>query len=301
MGYAEGLVPTQEALLDELGLGEAELIETSPGLAEQLVRWLTNPVLASLLLSVGMLALIADLASGGIGLGVVVGIGLLGAFFWGHMLAGLAGWEDAALVVLGLALIAVEFFVIPGFGVAGILGLASLLGGAFLAMLNRDWDFVTTADIVRVGLSLTLVFLSVVAGTAIVLTALSRSGSRSGLVLQARVGATTPVTERARGGWMRLFRGGPPPGKDERRGARRAGGAAPPPEPPAGSEDPRGIGPSLLGATGIALSDLRPSGIADIDGRRVDVVTSGEYLPRGEAIEVMSDEGYRRVVRRRSQ
>ena len=57
---------------------------------------------------------------------------------------------------------------------------------------------------------------------------------------------------------------------------------------------------SLLAATGTALTDLRPSGIAEIEGRRVDVVTSGEYLPRGETIEVISDEGYRRVVRRRS-
>ncbi|MDF3016661.1 MAG: hypothetical protein K0R44_1886 [Thermomicrobiales bacterium] len=48
----------------------------------------------------------------------------------------------------------------------------------------------------------------------------------------------------------------------------------------------------------MALSDLRPSGIASIDGERVDVVTEGEHIPEGEPIEVVNDEGHRRVVRR---
>lgn len=300
VGYADGVVATQAALLDELGLSAAEQIETSPSLAEGLVRLLTNPILASLLLTVGVLALIADLASGGIGVGVVVGVGLLGVFFWGHMVAGLAGWEDAALVALGLALIAVEFFVIPGFGIAGVLGLASLLGGAFLAMIYRNWDFVTTADLVRAAFSVSATFLVVVAGTAVVLTALSRGHGRSGLVLQARLGVGAPVTERGQGGWMRWFDGGARLDHGGVAGDRRmatteatSGAAVPAVEEP-------GRGGSLRGATGVALSDLRPSGIAEIDGRRFDVVTSGEFLPRGEPVEVTSDEGYRRVVRRRS-
>ena len=57
--------------------------------------------------------------------------------------------------------------------------------------------------------------------------------------------------------------------------------------------------PSLLGATGVALSDLRPGGFARIRDARVDVITRGEYIPAGEPIEVVADEGYRRVVRRR--
>jgi len=55
----------------------------------------------------------------------------------------------------------------------------------------------------------------------------------------------------------------------------------------------------LLGAVGFALTDLRPSGAAEIDGQRVDVVAEGGYLTAGTAIEVVIDEGYRRVVRAR--
>lgn len=54
----------------------------------------------------------------------------------------------------------------------------------------------------------------------------------------------------------------------------------------------------LDGHDGIALSYLRPAGIAEIDGHRVDVVTEGEYIAAGDRIEVLSDDGYRRVVRR---
>ena len=55
---------------------------------------------------------------------------------------------------------------------------------------------------------------------------------------------------------------------------------------------------SLTGEIGLALSDLRPSGTASFDQRTVDVVTRGEYLYAGDAIIVLKDEGYRRVVRR---
>jgi membrane-bound serine protease (ClpP class) len=55
---------------------------------------------------------------------------------------------------------------------------------------------------------------------------------------------------------------------------------------------------SLRGATGVAISALRPGGVAEIDGERVDVVSQGDYITAGEPIEVVADEGYRRVVRR---
>jgi membrane-bound serine protease (ClpP class) len=48
----------------------------------------------------------------------------------------------------------------------------------------------------------------------------------------------------------------------------------------------------------VAQSDLRPSGIADIGGQRVDVVSDGDFIVAGQPIEVVLDEGYRRVVRR---
>ena len=53
----------------------------------------------------------------------------------------------------------------------------------------------------------------------------------------------------------------------------------------------------MVGARGIALTDLRPSGVAHIDNHRVDVVTEGDFIEEGRAIEVIADEEYRRVVK----
>lgn len=55
--------------------------------------------------------------------------------------------------------------------------------------------------------------------------------------------------------------------------------------------------PELLQQTGTALTNLRPSGTAVINGRRVDVVTEGAMVPRGSSIRVIGVEGMRVVVR----
>jgi membrane-bound serine protease (ClpP class) len=292
-GYADGVVANLDALLVELGLDDRDRVDAGLTLAEQVVRIVTNPLVASLLLIVGLLLLVGDLLSGGVGVGVAVGAALLGLFFWGHMLAGLAGWEDIALVVLGVVLIAVEVFVVPGFGVPGILGLISLAAGTFMAMIYREFDFVTNDDLLRaaltVGISLTLTVIGLIAIVALV----ARTGPPSGLVLSSRLGVAEPVTRRSQGGWLRWFGDGSSTAADTAPGhtATSSTGTS-----STGTSHDRTIA-TLVGARGVALSDLRPSGVADIDGRRVDVVTSGEYLRRGDRLEVIVDEGWRRVVR----
>ncbi|MGD9999493.1 MAG: nodulation protein NfeD [Ilumatobacteraceae bacterium] len=284
-GYAEGTVANRDALLSELGLDDNELVVVQLSFAEQLVRFLTNPIVAGLLLLGGFLLLIGDFMSGGLGITAVAGVLLLGVFFWGHLLAGLAGWEDVALMLVGIALLAIEMFVVPGFGVAGILGLISLGAGAFLAMIYRDFDFVTNDALWRAGLTVAFTLLAVVAGAVLLIAMVSRRGAPSGLVLASRLGSDTAVTERTSRGWAGWFG---VHDRLERDDDTRAAALDAPSEP------------SLLGATGTASSDLRPGGIVDIDGRRVDAITSGEFIPAGEPIEVVRDDRYRRVVRRRT-
>ncbi|MGH2552021.1 MAG: NfeD family protein, partial [Thermomicrobiales bacterium] len=132
-GYADGVAETREELLAATGLADAPVIETSLSLAERATRVITDPLIAGLLLTVGLILIVADFFVDGLGIMAIVGVLAIATFLWGHLVAGLAGWEDVTLVVLGIALIAVEIFVIPGFGVAGILGLLSLFGGIFLA------------------------------------------------------------------------------------------------------------------------------------------------------------------------
>lgn len=284
-GYADGVASSRAEVLAAEGLAGAPIEETSPSLAEDVVRFITNPIISSLLIIAGLLLIIGDFFVEGLGIAAVAGAAMLAVFFWGHMLAGLAGWEDVALVVLGLALIGVELFVIPGFGVPGILGIAALLGGLFLAMLGRDIRTPQATE--QAGLTVGAVFVALVIAFFAAIAFIPRSRGLGRLVLQTNVGSEMPMAARKPSGWLRWFGGG--------------GSLALPAHHPVAPNPPQAppTAQSLTGATGVALSDLRPSGVADIGGQRIDVVTAGDYIRSGEAIEVMADEGYRRVVRRR--
>ena len=277
-GYTDGIVEDRQRLLQVTGLSDAALQETSPSLAEQAVRFLTNPIVTSLVLAAGFLLIVTDLFSGSFGVSGTAGIGLLAVFFWGHMLAGLAGWEGVVLVLLGLVLLGLEVLVIPGFGVAGILGLAALAAGLFLSLIGGE--IVTDDDLVRAGATVGAALVLGLGGGLLLLGLLSRTVGYQGLVLRARLGAPDA------------------PRRSERRNGQRTGDALT--EGSALREARRAptVPTSLLGARGVALSDLRPGGFARIGDDRVDVVTRGDYVDAGEPIEVIGDEGYRRVVRR---
>ncbi len=281
VGYADGVVSTRSELLSATGLAGAAIVEVSPGLAEKLVRFLTDPVVASLVIILAMLLLIGDFLTEGLGLPAAAGAALLALFFWGHLLAGLTGWEDIALVLLGLVLIAVEVLILPGFGIAGILGLLALFSGFVLAMLSRT---IRTPEQTEQALKAAgFAFLGVVVGIALLLVFLPHSRLFGKLVLDAHVGGESSTRQHRaprRGRWFRP-RTMPATGP-----TAPAPPAAPPPQ-------------SLTGVEGIAVSDLRPSGVAEVNGRRIDVITEGVFLPAGTPIVVIRDEGYRRVVRRR--
>lgn len=202
-GYSDGVAANRAEVLAAAGLANAPLIETEPSLAERLVRFITDPAIASLLIIVGVLVLIADLFVEGFGLGGVAGLGLLALFFWGHFLAGLTGWEDLALVVIGLVLIAIEIIVVPGFGVPGVLGLAAVLGGLFLAMLGREVQ--TPEGIEQAGVTILVSLIAIVLGLVGILTLLSRGRGSSRLVLQSAVGGGEVGPRQAAALWLTWF------------------------------------------------------------------------------------------------
>lgn len=245
-----------------------------------LVRVVTNPVVAALVVTLALLLLIADLASGGIGIASAIAALAFALFFWAHLLAGLAGGGEVALVVVGLALIVFELLVVPGFGLPGLLGLAAVLGGLFMAQVG---DAATAAQVQRAAIGVGATLVAVLVGLVVMVRALIRFGAPNALVLEASLGGGEPITERATGGWVRWF-GGEDLVLDGSSRSSRQGW----------DDDP----PFLGGRRGITRSALRPSGVAEIDGQRVDVITSGEFIPAGEPIEVIDDTPYRRVVRR---
>ena len=296
-GYADGVAATRAEALAMAGLAGAPVVEVEPRLAEQAVRFVTDPVLSSLLIIAALLLIIGDFFVEGFGLAGAAGIALFGLFFWGHLLAGLAGWEDVALVAVGLVLIAVELLVIPGFGVAGILGLLALGGGLVLALLGREIQ--TPEMLTRAALTVAISLLIVVAGIVALFALLPRGRRLNALMLQPAGEAAASRSAAPSWGWLRWF------GEAVTRPASdRDLPARPVPQvrhmlipSDATSGDPP-TGETMVGATGVALTDLRPSGVAEMAGHRVDVVSAGDYIPAGTLVSVIADERYRRVVQR---
>ena len=252
---AEFRADTMAEVLKQLGLAGAEVRRASPNWAENFVRFLTHPVVSSLLMTIGILGIILEIRTPGFGVPGVLGIGSLALFFWGHWLVQLAGWEEILLVVSGVVLLAAEIFVIPGFGVAGVLGIAALLSGPesephrrrrdvgfhtqsrrssyFFSAARSDWKSWCCCAFYR------------------------DCRSASGLILE------TGACRRVRAMLRR-------PRRDRQlAGQRRHNG-----------------------------SPLRPSGIADVEGERVDVVSDGEFIEAGAEIVVSRVDGNRIVVRR---
>jgi membrane-bound serine protease (ClpP class) len=244
---------TLEAVLQELGLAGADVRRVSENWAETLVRFLTHPVLSSLLMTVGILGIIIELRTPGFGVPGVLGIASLGLFFWGHWLVRLAGWEELLLVGAGLLLLAVEIFVTPGFGLPGILGIAAVVAGLSLSLVGTG---ASGEIILRAAGQVVVSLVVAVAGAVVALRFLPRLPVARQLVLQTDLGADVGFASA-------------PPG------------------------DPR-----WLGKQGRAATPLRTAGIADLDGERVDVVSDGEFIERGEPIEVIRVDGNRIVVRR---
>jgi len=240
-------------VLKQFDLAGAEVRRASPNWAENLVRFLTHPIVSSLLITIGMLGIILEIRTPGFGLPGGLGVASLALFFWGHWLVQLAGWEELLLVGSGLVLLVLEIFVIPGFGLAGVLGIGALLAGLSLSLIGggATWEFILKAA-GRVVFSL---LLALVASLA-VLRFLPRLPFGRRLILE---------TELLAG----------------------AGGSSAP-------ESDK----SWLGKSGTAISPLRPAGIAEIGGERVDVVSDGELIEPGVPVVVTRVDGNRIVVRR---
>ena len=126
---AEFTADTLEGALDAAGLPDAEVRPATQTWAETLVRFLTNPIVSSLLMTIGMLGILVEIRTPGFAVPGTIGLLSLGLFFWGQWLVQLAGWEELLLVAAGVLLVGLEVFVIPGFGVAGIAGIVALVAG----------------------------------------------------------------------------------------------------------------------------------------------------------------------------
>lgn len=115
--------------------------------SERLARFLTDHYVSSLLMAFGFLGLFIEFRTPSFGLFGTIGLVCLGLFFWGHLFAKLAGWEVLILFLAGIVLLLIEIFVIPGFGIVGIMGTLFILTSLVLSMAEGRFKFLTWQNI----------------------------------------------------------------------------------------------------------------------------------------------------------
>lgn len=136
------------AVLKHYQLEDANILRQTTNWSEVVVRWLTYPVVASLLMSLGFLGLIFEIQSPGWGIGGTLGLICLGLFFGSHLLVHLADWSEVMLFVLGIILVILDLFFVAGFGVLGIPGIGLMMVSLFLSLMGRTelWTLSTISD-----------------------------------------------------------------------------------------------------------------------------------------------------------
>jgi membrane-bound serine protease (ClpP class) len=141
-GFCEGTAETIDEVLQQVGIADYELFEFEPTFIEKIIGFLVHPMVSGLLIMAIVGGIYFEMQSPGIGfpLGIAILAALL--YFMPLYLEGLAEHWEIALFIVGLILIAVEIFVIPGFGVAGALGIVFVFVGLVLSLIdNVNFDF----------------------------------------------------------------------------------------------------------------------------------------------------------------
>nr|WP_286197442.1 nodulation protein NfeD [Bacillus sp. ISL-34] len=156
-GYSEGTVSGKAELYSILGVEDADIRSTEESFPEKLARFLTNPIVVPILLTIAGIGIVMELFSPGFGIPGVIGITSLVLFFYGHLVAGITGYESLAMFIIGVILVLIEFF-IPG-GIIGLLGFTAIVGSLFLA--TGDPVHMTISLLIAVTVSI-LVFILLV-------------------------------------------------------------------------------------------------------------------------------------------
>ncbi|QPC46930.1 NfeD family protein [Mangrovibacillus cuniculi] len=150
VGYSNGSASTINDIFADLSIENPQVLSVEETFVEKLARFITNPVVVPILLSIAGLGLVVELYSPGFGIAGTMGLSSLLLFFYGHLVAGLAGYEAILLFIIGAVLIILEFFV-PG-GILGILGALGVVGSILLA----------GGDIVQMGYAILISFVVVI-------------------------------------------------------------------------------------------------------------------------------------------
>ena len=236
--------------------------------SEQMVRWINSPAVIGVLVLLAMLGAYIELNTPGLGLPGLVAVICVVVIIGSKYLVGMANWLEVAIFVVGIILLLVEIFVIPGFGIAGITGIACIIAGGFGMLVRNapdempwpksefDWMLFTQGLI-----SLLFGIVGFVICASLFAKYFPKMKLLSGLILSPSAGSS-----------------------DIKMGVVATTGL-------------EGENPQVeVGMIGVVISPLRPIGSAKFGEVVVDVVARAEFLDKGAKVEIIEIHGNRVVV-----
>lgn len=132
-GVADILTKDYREMLSHFGYEASDIEVVDEGLQVKLAKYISNPYISTILLTLGFVGLVIEILTPGFGLGGTISIMGFALYFGGNILAGNSNWTSLILFVVGLVLLMIEG-IVPGFGLPGIGGLVFVIAGTVLAM-----------------------------------------------------------------------------------------------------------------------------------------------------------------------
>ena len=250
-GFCDAELNSVDEILVRQGIENYDITEFELGSAEGIISFFLNPIVSSILILLILGGLYFELQTPGIGFPIMASVTALILYLVPYYLNGVAENWEIVLFFVGIILIAIEVFIIPGFGVFGVFGLFTSIGSLILIMLNNDFfdfTFVLSKDLVSSSLS---VLISVFSFLLLVLF----GGVKITDTKAFKKIALEETQESSKGFISKKY-------SDE-----------------------------LIGVKGKSFSVLRPSGKVIINEKIYDASTNGEFIEKNKNVEVISNEG----------
>ncbi len=254
--YCEGISTSIDEVIRLLGITEYEVIHYQPTAYDNVKGFLLNPVFHGILIMLILGGIYFELQSPGIGFPLIIAIGAAVLYFAPLYIDGLAAHWEIALFLLGVALIALEIFVIPGFGIAGILGATFTFVGLILSMINNinfNFEMVKIKSLVVAVTTTSLAFLI---GTSLSLWLTNKFWGRG-----AFHRLSLESVQKTEDGYVAVD-----------------------------------IKNELIGKEGVSATSLRPAGKVKIEGTIYDAVALVGLIDKGSAVKVVKQEGVQLYV-----
>jgi membrane-bound serine protease (ClpP class) len=258
LNYCEAKVSSIGDILERNKVERYDLETFELGVTERIIAFVLNPFISGLLILIIIAGIYFEMQAPGMGFPSIAALAALILYLVPYYLNGLAAYWEIIVLFVGIVLIFLEIFVIPGFGIAGISGIVMMVGSLVLIMLNNDFfnfEFVPFGDIV-------VAFIATIGGLAGGLLLLFFGGAKLSNTRAFQRIALTDSQNRSDGYTVNFQ-----------------------------SE-------AMQGKRGTAHTVLRPSGKIMIDSQVYDAFTRGEFIERGDTIEVIGTEGVTLKVRK---